>query len=160
MTNEQINQLREVVESAPEGATGFSECGCYLSRSVMAREELFFGGVNKEWMPVPLPNKFDRRSLEDLKQIIADHDEKQRLRERVTELEAQAPLWISVEDRLPSRLNGYIDDLVLIAVKNKNKPDGIYLIDVCAFDGDSWCERIHTYESITHWMPLPEKPND
>ena len=81
MTNEQINQLREIIANAPSGATGFSECGVYLSRSVMAREELFFGMVNKEWMPVPRPNKFERRGFEDIKQIIADHDEKHRLRE-------------------------------------------------------------------------------
>ena len=66
--------------------------------------------------------------------------------------------WISVNDELPSLKNGYADDLVLICVKNKNKSDGIILIDICAFDGDSWCDRLHTWERITHWMPLPDAP--
>lgn len=68
--------------------------------------------------------------------------------------------WISVNDRLPSVKHGYIDELVLVCVKNKNKSDGIYLQDVCAFDGSKWSERINTYETITHWMPLPEPPEE
>lgn len=62
--------------------------------------------------------------------------------------------WIKVSERLPSVESGFIDELVLVCVKNKNKPDGIYLSDICAFDGESWCERMHTWEDITHWKPI------
>lgn len=68
--------------------------------------------------------------------------------------------WIKCSDRLPSIKNGFVDALVLVCVKNKNKPDGIYLQDVCAFDGESWCDRIHTWEEITHWQPLPDPPSN
>lgn len=66
--------------------------------------------------------------------------------------------WIKCSEQLPSAQNGFVDELVLVCVKNKNKTDGIYLRDVCAFDGESWCERFHTWEDITHWMPLPAAP--
>ena len=66
--------------------------------------------------------------------------------------------WISVRDRLPSVKNGFIDTLVLVCVKNKNKEDGIYLQDVSSFDGERWSERSYTWETITHWRPLPEPP--
>jgi hypothetical protein len=64
--------------------------------------------------------------------------------------------WISVKKSLPSVKNGYVDTLVLIRVKNKNKEDGIYLKDVCAFDGEEWSKRYHTWEDITDWMPIPD----
>lgn len=64
--------------------------------------------------------------------------------------------WISVKDRLPSAQ--HVDELVLVCVKNKNKEDGIYLQDISSFDGENWSKRFHTWEDITHWMPLPEPP--
>lgn len=67
--------------------------------------------------------------------------------------------WISVEKELPSTKNGYVDCAVLVAVKNKNKEDGIYLQDMCSFDGEQWMKRTQTWERITHWRPLPENPS-
>ncbi len=37
-----------------------------------------------------------------------------------------------------------------------NREDGIYLYDVCAFNGESWCERMHTWETIVEWKPIKE----
>jgi len=62
--------------------------------------------------------------------------------------------WNDVHELMPSPSNGYVDELVLIRVKNKNKSDGIWLYDVCSFDGTSWCDRLHTWEDITHWKPI------
>lgn len=65
--------------------------------------------------------------------------------------------WISVDKSLPSFDNGFIDETVLIAVKNKNKEDGIYLYDVCSFDGESWSKaRVFTWEDILFWKPIPK----
>ena len=57
--------------------------------------------------------------------------------EKALELIEELTVWKDVNKELPSIKNGYIDDLVLIAVKNKNKEDGIYLYDVCFFDDNS-----------------------
>lgn len=79
----------------------------------------------------------------------------EQLQSELTELKLiNGNTWISVDTQLPSRDNGYVDELVLIRCKNKNKPDGIYLYDVCAFDGESWCERLHSYEDILDWKPI------
>jgi len=68
--------------------------------------------------------------------------------------QTQNKSWININDSLPSLNNGYIDELVLVAVKNKNKEDGIFLYDVSAFDGESWSKRINTWEQIIMWKPI------
>jgi len=61
--------------------------------------------------------------------------------------------WISVKDKNPPD-NGE-DWLVL--VKNKNKPDGIFLYDVAQYECGEW-NKSNTWEDVTHWMPLPAPP--
>jgi uncharacterized protein (UPF0335 family) len=68
--------------------------------------------------------------------------------------------WISVTEHLPSTKNGYIYELVLVCVKNKNKEDGIYLYDVSSFDGEVWTKRENTWENVLYWMPIPEKSKE
>jgi hypothetical protein len=65
--------------------------------------------------------------------------------------------WISVKDQLPE-----IDQKVL--VWNIKFPDPEFL-DIGYYDPDSCpdtCWRCEEYMSIepTHWMPLPEPPED
>lgn len=81
------------------------------------------------------------------------------LQKRITELEAQVPKWISVDDRLPDTcaygVNGILIDVSDIVVTNQGA--------AVLFDG-YWCEvgwdshdlgkRI---QGVTHWMPLPSK---
>lgn len=58
--------------------------------------------------------------------------------------------WISITKKLPPE---QVD--VLIRVKNKNKPDGIYLYDICRYfhKEGTWAddERQYTWETITDW---------
>ncbi|WP_042370286.1 DUF551 domain-containing protein [Bacteroides neonati] len=69
------------------------------------------------------------------------------------EWKAKQSPWIRVEERLPDP-----GKLVNVRCRNKNKEDGIWLCDVCFIDEDTntWGERHHTWETITHWMPIPE----
>jgi hypothetical protein len=48
----------------------------------------------------------------------------------------------------------FIDELVLVCVRNKNKEGGIILWDVCAFDGETWSKRHNTWEDIIGWRPI------
>lgn len=58
--------------------------------------------------------------------------------------------WTDVNAKKPP-----YDELVLVRVKNKNKTDGIWLYDVCAWTSDDeWCKRIQTWETITHWRTI------
>lgn len=61
---------------------------------------------------------------------------------------------INIDDELPSIKNGYVDEVVLVFVKNKNKEDGIILPDISSFDGESWSKRILTWEKIIGWRPI------
>ena len=57
--------------------------------------------------------------------------------------------WINAKDKFPPE---QID--VIVRVKNKNKPDGIYLYDICRyFNSDGWAnsERAYTWEEIVDW---------
>lgn len=62
--------------------------------------------------------------------------------------------WISVEDRLPNELD-YVD--VLINAKRR-----VVDVDYCGSDGWwYWKPGVGWKEiknNITHWMPLPEPP--
>ena len=64
--------------------------------------------------------------------------------------------WRDVNEELPSSKNGYVDYLVLVRCKNKNKEDGIWVYDMCYFDGIAWSERCHTWENIVSWKPIKE----
>ena len=55
--------------------------------------------------------------------------------------------WVDAKSELPPA-----NELVLIRVRNKNKPDGIYLYDVCFVDdSNEWSDRYHTWEDIVEW---------
>lgn len=68
-----------------------------------------------------------------------------------------AQRWIPVEKTLPSVKNGFIDEDVLVCVKNKNKEDGILLFDISSFDGETWSKRHHTWEKIIGWRAIELK---
>jgi hypothetical protein len=80
----------------------------------------------------------------------------------IEQLEAAVPRWISVEERLPEKLNGnnqvYITEEVMgfdgecayIGQYKVYKYDGYRTF----FDGNFF------RDDITHWMPLPEEPKE
>ena len=60
--------------------------------------------------------------------------------------------WISVKDRLPEdNVDVLVYEPINYVIKIANSTDG-------KFQTNMWDER--TYELVTHWMPLPEKPNE
>jgi hypothetical protein len=58
--------------------------------------------------------------------------------------------WINVKKRLPTEQCD-----VLIAVRNKNKEDGIWLYEVSFWCGDEF-ERSQTWEDILYWKYIEE----
>ena len=100
-----------------------------------------------------------------------------RVHDYVIDLERRVPRWISVEERLPEG-----EDPVLILVKetehyglHKEKSKVYYCQYLAYWDDDEWytswcngCRKISDtakepnadeYE-VTHWMPLPEPPEE
>lgn len=72
------------------------------------------------------------------------------LTEKVAQLEAAQPKWISVKERLPKEL-----EVVLTYVRN-NEVSCLYVSYM--YDGVWWraCKKI--CGKVTHWMPLPSMP--
>ena len=70
-------------------------------------------------------------------------------------LREKVPQWISVEDRLPiDRLSKY-----LVAFRDAGGP----IVDMARyFPSDGWtCDNWDVPQNlITHWMPLPEAPEE
>lgn len=64
------------------------------------------------------------------------------------------PEWVPVTERLPQGP----DIVYLVCVKNKNKENGIPLIDIAVFDSDGIWQKSTVWEDVTHWMPLPNPP--
>jgi hypothetical protein len=85
-----------------------------------------------------------------------------RLGERISELEAQVPRWISVEERLPED-----DANVLVYAIDNNENSCIamtsYTHNLHGFHIEGWrspWQYFFNEHTITHWMPLPEPPKE
>jgi len=59
--------------------------------------------------------------------------------------------WIPISEKLPSP-----EETVFVAVRNKNKENGIWLFDTCSHDSMKWATRQNTWEDIVYWAyPTP-----
>jgi hypothetical protein len=72
----------------------------------------------------------------------------------IHQLEAQVPRWISVEERLPKRY-----EHVLVTTRFTDEGEPYFEIAYFALRGWEKEEGI-LYGKVTHWMPLPEPPEE
>lgn len=78
----------------------------------------------------------------------------------IEKLRGQVPRWIPVAERLPSG-----DNQVLVVVSGKPK-ENITLagaVELATLYSDGWCLETWpewTGADVTHWMPLPETPEE
>lgn len=74
----------------------------------------------------------------------------------IQHLEAQQPKWISVKERLPEERDIYLAHIV----HRHNRSDSYWCVCVEYFNPeDGWSSLSDLYE-VTHWMPLPEPPEE
>lgn len=62
--------------------------------------------------------------------------------------------WIPVNDRLPEEKVNCIVNYQHAYCDN----DGYWAIGICFYDGEKF--QFHPAYKVTHWMPLPEPPED
>lgn len=91
-----------------------------------------------------------------LKQEAADVIEQQAA--RIAELEAKAPRWIPVTERLPEvHQNTRKSDAMLVYTRRK-------LFMVAVWNGIDWLAPMDFWnawgDEIVYWMPLPEAPKE
>ena len=76
----------------------------------------------------------------------------------IQHLEAQQPKWISVKERMPDKEGDYL----VRKVHSYSDKDGYSKIDVCIYcrmRDPEWIGCGNLCE-VTHWMPLPEPPEE
>lgn len=61
--------------------------------------------------------------------------------------------WIDFRNQVPTKQDEY-----LIAVRNKNKEDGIWLYETAFWNSESF-ERNNTWEDILYWCEIVEPEN-
>ena len=94
-----------------------------------------------------------KRWLETPAQFAHENTKKIRTLEYIEELEAQAPRWISVEERLP---DGNAGEILVTGADGE-------VTTAWFVGGMIWFRigRINVQASgITHWMPLPVPPEE
>lgn len=64
-------------------------------------------------------------------------------------------VWFDAKKQLPP----IPDENYLIAVKNKNKEGGIWIIDYANFNSDGEWLRDNTWEDVLFWAYQPMPPN-
>lgn len=77
--------------------------------------------------------------------------------DEITKLKTQPPRWISVEERLPKDGERVltISKAMSERVMHYDESRKYWVLRV-----DSWEQRVFSRGSATHWMPLPEAPEE
>ena len=81
--------------------------------------------------------------------------------EYIQQLEAQAPKWISVEERLPETKLAVLGYGLRSAKYNEYDPFPAVHVVYTRGEDEGWFTFWNNeYVSVTHWMPLPEPPKE
>ncbi|MBO7172347.1 MAG: DUF551 domain-containing protein [Bacteroidaceae bacterium] len=80
--------------------------------------------------------------------------------EALQQLEAKAPKWISVEERLPeAKLAVLAFGQRYSSYNKKGEPFPMTHVAYTRGEGEGWFTYSNDdYVEVTHWMPLPEPP--
>ena len=80
----------------------------------------------------------------------------------IEKLRAQLPRWIPVEERLPELQSWGASTVVLGLIKSENAPslNKLHDLTLCVYCDNGIWSMPGRYVAITHWMPLPEPPEE
>lgn len=84
------------------------------------------------------------------------------LQQEIEKLRGQLPRWIPVEERLPEVQSWGASTVVLGLIKNENAPslNKLHDLTLCVYCDNGIWSMPGRYVAITHWMPLPEPPEE
>lgn len=134
-TNEQIEQYRKIVADAPEGATHFSSC----TKTYMRYSKLLGWNLNLQNDGVYRTREIDQfnsiHCLDDLRAIIALHDENEALKQRAEKAECIVKSMYSLSLKVASGLHSlrgaldYLDENAPESINEKIRIQAICLSD-------------------------------
>ena len=78
-----------------------------------------------------------------------------KLTEKVAQLEAAQPKWISVEDRLPD-----VGEKVMVCGVKNGMQVGAFRGKLRPGNNRRWWWKKDTILEVTHWMPIPQMPKE
>ncbi len=171
LTNSELNEIRERCEKAtpgPElvryehgGGRSYIQTGDWESLHGKRDRKLVADYYNEEDREFYHSARADIPALlahidalESERQLLIAQQEKmcesfEKMGEQIKELESQIPRWIPVEERLPENWVGVIVYSEEMGVLNNG----------WTVDG-KWFDQTTILDDITHWMPLPEGPEE
>ena len=84
------------------------------------------------------------------------------LQQEIEKLRGQLPRWIPVEERLPELQSWGASEVVLGLIKSENAPslNKLHNLTLCVYCDNGIWSMPGRYVAITHWMPLPEPPEE
>ena len=84
------------------------------------------------------------------------------LQQEIEKLRGQVSRWIPVTERLPELQSWGASTVVLGLIKSENAPSLNKLRDLtlCVYCDNGIWSMPGRYAAITHWMPLPEWPEE
>lgn len=136
--------IKQILDSAPKGATHVSDNGVYYFMDYPVAMNYWVRG--QEWV--------ESGGIHHLCRALADIKEIEQLK---AELATANPEWISVEDGLPesrAEVLFYVNELGQIELGKYNGCANKWIVPNCVVyyaNGFNW---------VTHWMPLPEPPKE
>ena len=78
----------------------------------------------------------------------------------IEKLMGKVPRWIPVDERLPELQSWGASTVVLGLIKSKNAPslNKLHNLTLCVYCDNGIWSMSGRYVAITHWMPLPDRP--
>jgi len=144
-----IEQIKQVLDGAPKGATHYVKDD-YTYYKEDERTGLYLYDLTGNWLPYNNGRIYElTSSIEDLRTILAQHEEIERLRNP----------WISVEDELPKEGGKYI------CSSSYGIVTAIFAIcegfqDINTGNNEGMQDWSGVVFEVTHWMPLPQPPKE
>lgn len=154
MTKEELDEIRERCKKATPGP--WTDDGYRVYKGTNRDSPVMFEYKHSDSIG-PYDGEFIAHARKDIHRLL-DHirhlerclsiasDECDQMKEH---LESQIPRWIPVEERLPEE-----KAIVTACIKNRRVFPDVFYIEGC------WYSAKGIVEGVTHWMPLPTKPED
>ena len=153
MTPEELKEIEERCNKATPGPwRACHEGTCSCSQIWSQSADVPVAEITRgEWGDPGLPyGKIPEKIAENNSLFIAHaREDIPKLLSHIKELESQIPRWIPVEERLPENWVGVIVYSEEMGVLNNG----------WTVDG-KWFDQTTILDDITHWMPLPEGPEE
>lgn len=154
MKNEEIVRALRCISTAG-GENACEHCPYWKEEEVPEEERPIYGADTMHSCDV------DRVGLDGADLIERLTDRCARYAEEIA-VEQERTRWIPVTERLPELQSWGASEVVLGLIKSENVPslNKLHNLTLCVYCDNGIWSMPGRYVAITHWMPLPEAPEE